>query len=93
MRIADIDSFFYCSPDHLDKHRPISEPDDIAELDFVEYVRNGSVSERYRVLDELVSKLKRGFISTSVLAQLKPTRQAWESGFSRFTSPRPIPRW
>lgn len=56
----------------------------IAELDFVEYVHDDSVSERYRVLDGLVSKPKRGFISTSVLAQLKPTRQAWESGFFTF---------
>ena len=35
----------------------------------VDYVHDGSLSERYRILDELVSEPRRRFTSTSVLAQ------------------------
>ncbi|SAK53595.1 LysR family transcriptional regulator [Caballeronia hypogeia] len=68
-RLADVDYFFYSSRAYLDTHAPIRDLADIAEHDFVDYVHDGSVSERYRILDELVSKPKRRFTSTSVLAQ------------------------
>ncbi|WP_322049423.1 LysR family transcriptional regulator [Paraburkholderia sp. J67] len=68
-RIADVDYFFYTSKAYLDTNGPIQELTDIVNHDFVDYVHDGSLSERYRILDELVSNPRRQFTSTSVLAQ------------------------
>ncbi|ASC65760.1 LysR family transcriptional regulator [Achromobacter denitrificans] len=68
-RLAQIDYFLYCSPGYRKSHPPIRELGDLAEHDFVDYIHDGSVSERYRVLEELVAEPKRCFTSNSVLAQ------------------------
>ncbi len=68
-RLAEVDYFFYSSRAYLDSNAPIHEPSDIGKHDLVDYVHDGSLTERYRILDELVSEPKRRFTSTSVLAQ------------------------
>ncbi|MGF6903562.1 LysR family transcriptional regulator [Paraburkholderia sp. GAS348] len=68
-RLAEVDYFFYSSRTYLDSNAPIHELSDIGNHDLVDYVHDGSLSERYRILDELVSEPRRRFTSTSVLAQ------------------------
>src|SRR5690606_10487773 len=65
----EIDYFLFCSPDYKSAHPAIDQLGDIAPHQFVDYIHDGSVSERYRVLEELVSKPKRSFTTNSVLAQ------------------------
>lgn len=68
-KLAQIDYFLFCSPGYRNSRRPIRHLSDVAQHEFVDYVHDGSVSERYRVLEELIPKPKRSFTTTSVLAQ------------------------
>lgn len=68
-KLADIDYFLFGSPDYLATHAPIRTIGDLAQHDFVDYIHDGTVSERYRVLEELVPVPRRCFTTTSVLAQ------------------------
>lgn len=68
-RIAEVDYYPYCSPDYLARHPDLRTLDDIARLGFVDYLHDGSVSERYRILEELFPDPRRVFTSNSVLAQ------------------------
>lgn len=68
-RLAQVDYFLYCSPAYRDAHPPIRELGDVVQHTFVDYIHDGSVSGRYRVLEELTPQPARSFTSTSVLAQ------------------------
>lgn len=68
-RLAQVDYFLYCSPSYRDRHPPIQQVSDVVNHDFVDYVHDGSVSDRYRILEELTPNPKRCFTATSVLAQ------------------------
>lgn len=68
-RLAQVDYFLFCAQSYRDSHPPIRQLSDIAQHEFVDYVHNGAVSDRYRVLEELVPNPKRSFTTTSVLAQ------------------------
>lgn len=68
-RLGQVDYFLYCSPGYRDSHPPIRELGDVVDHQFVDYIHDGSVSDRYRILDELTPNPKRSFTATSVLAQ------------------------
>lgn len=68
-RLAQIEYFLYCSASYLRRHGPIRDLNEVPQHDFVDYIHDGSVSERYRVLEELVPHPRRSFTSNSVLAQ------------------------
>ncbi|QIM71320.1 LysR family transcriptional regulator [Bordetella trematum] len=68
-RLAQIEYFLYCSASYLGRHGPIRDLNEVPQHDFVDYIHDGSVSERYRVLEELVPHPRRSFTSNSVLAQ------------------------
>lgn len=68
-RIVDVQYFLYASPGYLHSHPPISDISDIVLHDFVDYILDGSVSERYRLLQELIPAPRRCFTTISVLAQ------------------------
>lgn len=68
-KLADIDYFLFASPDYLATHPPIRALEDLSGHEFVDYVHDGTVSERYRVLEELIASPRRCFTTTSVLAQ------------------------
>lgn len=68
-KFADIDYFLFGSQNYLASHPPIRAVDDLLQHEFVDYVHDGTVSERYRVLEELVPEPRRCFTTTSVLAQ------------------------
>ncbi|MGB3290745.1 MAG: LysR family transcriptional regulator [Burkholderiaceae bacterium] len=68
-KLAKIDYFLFCSPGYLKSHPKIRKLEDIAQHDLIDYIHDGSVSERYRVLEEVVVKPRRTFTTTSVLAQ------------------------
>ncbi len=68
-RIAEVDYYLYCSRDFLDRLPGIRNLDDIAALGFIDYLHDGSVSERFRILEELLPEPQRVFTSNSVLAQ------------------------
>lgn len=68
-RLAQVDYFLYCSPGYKDSHPPIRQLSDVAHHEFVDYIHDGSVSDRYRILEELTPHPKRSFTATSVLAQ------------------------
>lgn len=68
-RLGQVDYFLFCSPDYLQSRDPIKKVSDIMQHEFVDYIHDGSVTERYRVLEELVPEPRRSFTTTSVLAQ------------------------
>jgi DNA-binding transcriptional LysR family regulator len=68
-RIAQVEYFLYCSPGYRDAHPEIRAPGDLARAEFIDYILDGSVTDRYRVLEELIPLPSRVFTSTSVLAQ------------------------
>lgn len=68
-RLAEIDYHLYGSRKYLDANGPIKALSDLADHAFVDYIHDGSVSERYRVLEEIAPRPNRRFTSTSVLAQ------------------------
>ncbi|MBS0509065.1 MAG: LysR family transcriptional regulator [Proteobacteria bacterium] len=68
-RLAQVDYFLYCSPGYRDSHAPIRQLGDIEQHEFVDYIHDGSVSDRYRILEELTPQPRRSFTATSVLAQ------------------------
>lgn len=68
-RLGQVDYFLYCSPGYRDLHPPIRELGDVVQHEFVDYIHDGSVSDRYRILDELTPNPRRSFTATSVLAQ------------------------
>lgn len=68
-RLAEVDYFLYGSPTYLSSRPKIRRLSDVADHEFVDYVHDGSVSERYRILQELTPQPRRRFTSTSVLAQ------------------------
>ncbi|WP_033465280.1 LysR family transcriptional regulator [Bordetella bronchiseptica] len=68
-KLAQIHYFLYCSAGYKKSHPPIRQLSDVAQHEFVDYIHDGSVSERYRVLEELVPQPRRSFTTTSVLAQ------------------------
>ncbi|BDB30239.1 MULTISPECIES: LysR family transcriptional regulator [Cupriavidus] len=68
-RLAEVDYFLYGSPAYLKARPAIGALADVAEHAFVDYVHDGSVSERYRILEELTPSPRRHFTTTSVLAQ------------------------
>lgn len=75
-RLAQINYYLYASPDYLKSHPPISKLSDLNQHEFVDYIHDGSVTERYRILEELISEPKRSFSTNSVIAQ----RNAAEAG-------------
>ncbi len=68
-RLAEIDYYLYGSRNYLDVHAPIRSRSDLGNHTFVDYIHDGSVSERYRVLEETITEPHRRFTTTSVLAQ------------------------
>ena len=68
-RLAQVDYFLYCSPGYRASHPPIRELGDVVHHEFVDYIHDGSVSDRYRILQELTPHPRRSFTATSVLAQ------------------------
>lgn len=68
-RLAEIDYFLYGSRKYLDTHAPVKSISDLGNHTFVDYIHDGSVSERYRVLEEAFTHPNRRFTTTSVLAQ------------------------
>ncbi len=68
-RLAEIDYFVYGSPAYLASHPPIESPDDLGAHPFVDYVHDGSMSDRFLVLEEVVSQPRRVMTSSSILAQ------------------------
>lgn len=68
-RLAQVDYYLYYSASYRDSHPPIRQVADIEQHEFVDYIHDGSVSNRYRILEELTPKPSRGFTTTSVLAQ------------------------
>nr|WP_245593801.1 LysR family transcriptional regulator [Comamonas badia] len=68
-RLGQVEYFLYCSPGYRDTHPPIQALGDVAGHQFVDYVHDGSVSDRYRILNELTPNPQRSFTTTSVLAQ------------------------
>ena len=68
-RLAQVDYFLYCSASYRDSHTPISDLADVRSHEFIDYIHDGSVSARYRILEELTPNPKRSFTATSVLAQ------------------------
>jgi len=68
-RLAQIDYFLFCSPDYLQSHDAIKQVSDIPQHEFVDYIHDGSVTDRYRILEEFISEPRRSFTTTSVLAQ------------------------
>mgnify|MGYP001315009006 CR=1 FL=1 len=68
-KLAQVEYFLYCSPSYRATHPPIRELSDVAHHEFVDYVHDGWVSERYRILEELTPHPRRSFTAISVLAQ------------------------
>lgn len=68
-RLGQVEYFLYCSPGYRDTHPPIQALGDVAGHQFMDYVHDGSVSDRYRILNELTPNPQRSFTTTSVLAQ------------------------
>ncbi|WP_449432876.1 LysR family transcriptional regulator [Pseudomonas putida] len=68
-RLAEVDYYLFYSAAYRDSHPPITQLADIENHEFVDYIHDGSVSNRYRILEELTPKPLRGFTTTSVLAQ------------------------
>lgn len=69
VRIAQPEYFLYCSPSYRDSHEPIARIEDATGHEFVDYVQDGSVNNRYLVLDEILPGLRRVSTSNSVMAQ------------------------
>lgn len=68
-RLGHVDYFLYCSRAYRDAHPGVHDLSDLARHSFVDYVHDGSVSSRYRILEELIPHPDRCFTTTSVLAQ------------------------
>ncbi|WP_321804001.1 LysR family transcriptional regulator [Burkholderia sp. BCC1993] len=68
-RLAEVDYYLYGSPEYLKQCDPIKDLSDVANHWFLDYIHDGAVSERYKILDELTKTPNRRFTSTSVLAQ------------------------
>lgn len=68
-RLATIEYYLYCSRAYWEENGPIENVEDIKAHRFVDYIHDGSVSERYRVLEEIMPEASRCFTTTSVLAQ------------------------
>ncbi|GAA4417976.1 LysR family transcriptional regulator [Advenella faeciporci] len=75
-RLAQINYFLYASPGYLESHPPIDKLSDLTHHEFVDYIHDGSVTERYRILEELIPEPRRSFCTNSVIAQ----RAAAETG-------------
>lgn len=75
-RLTDIDYFFYGAPGYLQKFPPIETAADLVQHTFVDYVHDGSMSDRFLVLEEVTPEPVRVLTSTSILAQ----REAAASG-------------
>ncbi len=69
-RLGEVNYFLFGAPSYLASHPPIESVEDLGNHAFVDYIHDGHVSERYRILSELVtSPPDIMFSSTSVLAQ------------------------
>jgi len=68
-RLGYVDYFLYSSRAYRDAHPDIHDLSDLVHHSFVDYVHDGSVSARYRILEELIPQPDRCFTTTSVLAQ------------------------
>lgn len=68
-RLTEVDYSLYCSPEYRDSHPPIRQLSDIAQHSFVDYIHDGSLSGHFRIVEDLIPRPKRSFMSTSVLAQ------------------------
>ena len=69
-RLGEVDYFLFGSPAYLSSHPAITSIEDLHSHSFIDYIHDGHVSERYRILSELVTPPpQRVFSSTSVLAQ------------------------
>jgi DNA-binding transcriptional LysR family regulator len=68
-RLGQVDYYLYCSPGYRDAHPAIQQLGDVVHHEFVDYIHDGSVSDRYRILEELTPHPRHSFTSTSVLAQ------------------------
>lgn len=68
-RLAEIDYYLYGSQSYLDAHPPVRSLSDVGHHTFVDYIHDGSVSDRYRVLEETATRPVRRFTTNSVLAQ------------------------
>lgn len=74
-RLAEVEYFLYGSPRYLEASPPILQMSDLSAHQFIDYIHDGSVSQRYRVLEEITPRPNRSFTSTSVLAQREAARQ------------------
>jgi len=69
-RLGEVGYFLFGSPAYLASHPAIKSIEDLQAHPFIDYIHEGHVSERYRILSELVTPPpRRVFTSTSVLAQ------------------------
>lgn len=69
-RLGEVGYFLFGSPAYLASHPAINSIEDLQSHPFIDYIHDGHVSERYRILSELVMPPpRRVFTSTSVLAQ------------------------
>jgi DNA-binding transcriptional LysR family regulator len=68
-RLTDIHYYLYASATYLAGHPPIRELSDLVEHDFIDYVHDGAISERFRYLEEVTANPRRSFSCTSILAQ------------------------
>lgn len=68
-RIGEVEYFLYCSPEYLAARPEIRQRSDVAGGDFIDYILDGSVTDQYRILQEVIPQAARVFTSTSVLAQ------------------------
>jgi len=68
-RLAEVNYYLYGAPSYLASRPSITGVNDLAQHDFVDYIHDGSVSERYRFLAEVIPEPRRSFTTTSVLAQ------------------------
>ncbi|MFA7438460.1 LysR family transcriptional regulator [Castellaniella sp.] len=68
-RLAEIDYFVYGSPTYLNHHPSIKTIGDLDAHAFVDYVHDGTMSDRFLVLEEIISQPQIIMTSSSILAQ------------------------
>lgn len=68
-KLATIKYYLYGSRSYIERNGPINNLADVKKHRFIDYIHDGSVSERYRILEELDPEPQRCFSTTSVLAQ------------------------
>lgn len=68
-KLTGVDYSLYCSRAYRDSHPPINSLSDLAGHQFIDYIHDGTLSNQFKMLDELTPNPNRVFTSTSILAQ------------------------